>query len=428
MSELAVGKIMMATGLGTGRVMALARNHGVEQVVLGPVSLTDVVRDANISSAAPISLANPEYYSVPRLPGAVTDDPSTGGHWDSGTGHFASVQGHGSFGGFAAPPVPPVPLPSGVRSHLPSGVPSGVPTGLPSGFPTTLPPPTLDPPQLTDQETRTVPFFNTTGIGVHVYVKHAEGKFDAHLTLHVDAPTATFHLDVQDGKVVEAYLRIHGAGGISLDVSAAQLDASGAFAGKEIAVPVALTIPIGGPIPLHFSITQTLHITSQIIGRGSISGHADYNLSGDLVFGKIGNKPLRPKLGAKVDNALTSNTTALGVAPNSYELGWAVKASVGVGLSWFGASAWFQLGFAVNLTSAPGLDVLTPGCVTDSLRLWGQFGLSYRIPDILARALNAVLSLFGVKKKVPASGGVAPPPFDIWRPQPARYCPTGPSH
>ena len=141
------------------------------------------------------------------------------------------------------------------------------------------------------------------------------------------------------------------------------------------------------------------------------------------MFGKVANRPLQPNLGASVDNALTANTTALGVAPNSYELGWSLKASVGVGLPWFGASAWFQIGFGVTVASAPGLDVLTPGCVTDSLLLWGQFGLSYRIPDVLAAALNAVLSLFGVKKKVPASGGVSARPFDLWRPQPARYCP-----
>ena len=74
-SELAVGKIMLATSFGTGRVLKLTRSGGEDRVVLGPVSITDVIRDADLGSSAPIPIGAALAYATPSAPGAAVDDP-----------------------------------------------------------------------------------------------------------------------------------------------------------------------------------------------------------------------------------------------------------------------------------------------------------------------------------------------------------------
>jgi hypothetical protein len=183
-----------------------------------------------------------------------------------------------------------------------------------------------------------------------------------------------------------------------------------------------LAIPLGGPAPLYLSITQGFLVTSQITGKGSVQAHGAYRLIGDLYFGIRNGKPLLSATTAAVAVPLDRNTLSLGVAGNAVELGWRVTAEVGVGLLGFSAGAWYKVGFATNFVADTPLDVLHPGCVTNSVVLRGQFGIGYHVPAVVMKAVNFFLGVFGVKQ-IPADGGIKSKYVPLWRPPSAQYCP-----
>jgi hypothetical protein len=408
-SDLAVGKIMLITSLGTGRVLKLTHKGSEDVVVLGPVSLTDVFRQVNIRSAAPIALANPLYYATPGLPGGETTDRTTKDAPDSGHRRLLSggVPPHRRL----APtlPVPPISPPS-----LP-------PIPTPPPLPISMPAPTTSPQSISTGEATTQPFLNAAGLGAQLSVQHGDGRFVARVTLHLNQPTADFVLDIEDGVVKEASVHLHGAGAISIDITAADLSSNGQFAERRIQIPVSLVIPLGGPAPLYLSITQGFLVTSQLLGKAEVQTHGTYRLIGDLYFGIRNGKPLLSATTAAVVDPMNRNTVSLGVAANSVGFGWRVTAEVGVGLLGFSAGAWYKLGFFTEFT-ADGLDVLHPGCVTNSIVIRGQFGVGYHVPEVVMKAVNFFLGVFGVKK-IPASGGLMSKYVPLWHPDPAQYCP-----
>ena len=64
-SDLRPGKIMLATTFATGRVLKLTRVGPSVRVVLGPVKLTDIIRDGEFSSRGAVPLANPILVRAP---------------------------------------------------------------------------------------------------------------------------------------------------------------------------------------------------------------------------------------------------------------------------------------------------------------------------------------------------------------------------
>jgi hypothetical protein len=285
-----------------------------------------------------------------------------------------------------------------------------------------MPAPTTTPQTVTTGETRSRPFLNSAGLGAELFIQHDDGRFDARVALSLEQPTADFTLNIADGTVREASVRLHGAGALTIDVTGAQESGQGAFADKRVQIPLSLVIPLGGPAPLYLSITQGFLVTSQIIGKGSIESHGKYKLIGDLYFGIRNGRPLLSATTMAVADPMNHHTTAFGIAANTVELGWRVTAEVGVGLLGFSAGAWYKLGFSTAFTADTGLDVLHAACVTNSIILRGQFGIGYHVPEVVMKAVNFFLGVFGVKK-IPASGGLMSKYLPLWQPAPARYCP-----
>ena len=383
-TQLAVGRIMVATTQAVGRVLRLDHQGDTDRVVLGPVSLTDVIRNADLASAGPISLTQPLFYATPGAPGS-NPPPSTtpgsrfaGGADDHG---FASTQG-------AATSAPP------------------------------LPPPTTQPEPVSSGEFRFTPLWNADGIGVEAYANHGHGHVRARFQLQVQRPEVTFRLVIDGGRIVEASIRIHGAGGIHVHIDAEELDASGSFKGTTIAVPITMSFPIGA---LELSLTQDITITPQLAGQAFIDSKGYYGLAGDLTFG-IGVPQGVGVSVSKVIEPMNRNTASYGAAASSFAFGWGIKASVGIGIHGFSAGAFIELMFSGAVAADVGLDVLHPGCVKDSLYLHYLYGLGYRVPVIVMHAVNLLLAVFGVDA-IPASGGLTRGPFAVWSPAPSEYCP-----
>ncbi|MFD0788207.1 hypothetical protein ACFQZ8_30210, partial [Micromonospora azadirachtae] len=74
--EVAVGKVMFVTGRSVGRVLHLERDGGDLLVTMGPVTLTEVIRDGTFVKTG-LRLDNPVLYQAGEPLWANTDETAT---------------------------------------------------------------------------------------------------------------------------------------------------------------------------------------------------------------------------------------------------------------------------------------------------------------------------------------------------------------
>jgi hypothetical protein len=354
-ADLRVGKIMLATTFAAGRVLKLTRVGRDVRVVLGPVALTDVIRDGNFESAGPISVTKPLLYKT-TLP---TRPPK---------GRTQSASGAAS-----APSVSATPI------------------------------------------------CCEGGMGVHIGYDNGSGRLSATVQLHVERPTVTFRIRIGGGHLLDASLQLRGAGGIRYDLWGATKNGSGNLRSGPVAVPGSFTIPLAGPLALTF--TQSFDVSMQFSGEATVKTQGDYQLHGTVGFDTGGGAVTRDPLGMETGTPITQNTLSLGVGVNAISLGWALRATVGIGGGGFTAGAWTDLRSGLALEAdGSNLMSLKLGCASAALDVTGRYGVGYTIPEFVRSVVNAFLGAVGAKP-IAATGGPAWGPFTIWHPPRAQWCP-----
>ena len=407
--QLAVGKIMLATSFGTGRVLKLTRSGADVTVVLGPVSLTDVISDADLGSATPIPIGETLAYTTPSAPGTVVDDP--GNPFGAATSAFV------------APPPPSSAPTQDARGPSTGGRVTLARAMLPAAPATVgLPAPSTTPSTVGAGDFQVTPFCCAGGVGINIGYDKGDGRLRATLLLKLDRPTASFRLEISHGKLVEATVQVHGAGAVQVAIDAATRSSAGDFQGKTIHVPETLTIPLTGfGVPLVLSLTQDFFMSLQLTGESAFHTKGGYSISGDLGFGYVNGKPQLTGTTLAIDDPMTANTRVLGVASGVITVGWGLKVSIGVGVLGFSAGVWYELRVALSVV-ADGLS-LTAGCVRDALVVTGEYGVGWTVPAAVVAVLNFFLHAVRANT-IAASGGKSWGPTELWRPTPGDYCRT----
>ena len=410
-SRLAVGKIMLATSFGTGRVLSLTKTGSEDTVVLGPVAITDVIRDADIGSSSPIPLEDMLAYTTPTRPGAAvadTQDPvAVGGPANPGTSQAPGAVSHSSYR---------------TRRHSAAGAALAQPAvfrATPRQGSAGLPAPSTVPTTVGAGDFQVTPIC-CHDLGLRIGYKKGDGVLVATVKLNVGRPTVTFRLVITGGQLQEATFQVNGGGALTVDIDAATLTSLGSFKGTAVEVPEHLTIPlIAFGAPLSLTISQHFYLSMQLIGAASFHTKGGYKVSGSLGFGYRNGGPTGNATTVAVQDPFTANTDEVGVASGVITLGWQLKTSIGLGLLGFTAGPWYALGFALSVT-ADGIS-LTAGCVTDALAVTGSYGIGYTIPKVVAAVINLFLKVIHAQG-IPSSGGPSWGPTDLLHPPPANYC------
>jgi hypothetical protein len=419
--QLAVGKIMMATSYATGRVLALTRDGGAVRVLLGPIELTDLIKDADIGTGTAVPLTGGLAVSTPTLP-VFDASTATGsaGHKFLGPRHsFFSVN---PAGGTAAVPTPVAPtVPS--LPNLPS-IPTAVPTEA------SVPPQNvnLPTPSYTAPTVQVGPFAlqaytANASAGVHLGYSSGAGRLQATLELGLDKPQFAFHLGITNGHLLDASLNLAAGGYIRYAFSAATTNSSGDFKIPTMVVPVALTFPLGPlPVPLTLSFTQSFDVSMQLAGEAALTGSGSYKLNGRIGFGFHNGSLGLDALTGSTQKPVTRSVTSLSVGINAIKFGYGVKAGVGIGIPMLSAGVWYQIASQLEVVADGGPTPLSlkAGCVKAALEITGNYGVGYTIPAVVAHVINLFLSLLNVKP-ISASGGPSGA-HTIWKPDPAQYC------
>ncbi len=367
--RLEPGNIMFVTGRGVGRVLDLQDDGDELAVTIGPVTLTDVIRDGTFAQQG-IVLDDPVVYTA--------DDP-----------FWARAENGG--------PLAPRPAPF-VRTAAAPAAPSGGGEG------------TVHP--------------TCCGDGIGVEFKYDQGgtKIFGSVTLTFAQPKADFFLSISGGSVTRAEIEISGGFGSKVKFEGG-IDGGRRVRTFTFPVPTEWVIPLPpiGGIPLALTVSQSMEVTTAFGGDlGTIKGDGEFSLAGSLAFGYTGGKfGSRTTSSFKRLASLVDSLHGVPVGVMGLIIKHRVKFSVGFSAFVLNAGVFVELAtqFGATMGSALGA-VGTAGthfveCRGVGLGVFASYGLGYSILEPVVNLVNKFLSLINVKP-IKAQGGLRSAPAKVY--------------
>ncbi|WFE25926.1 hypothetical protein O7623_21515 [Solwaraspora sp. WMMD791] len=349
--QLTPGKVMFLTGRAVGRVIDVRPEGEDLAVAIGPVDITDVIRDGTFTSAEPVPLSAAVAY--PDAAASWAETGGTGG--DSG----------GTGGGLVVPAA-------------------------------------NQRPQLTPK-----PICCANGVGAEFTYGSTGVRLVGLVLLKMTAPTAAFHLEIRGAQVIRAEFEINGAAALRVEINATT--STGQNIDPRIPIPVDFSVPIGEVlgVPFAATVTQVIGVHTAFGAKdGNISAVGEWSLNQSMSFGYAnGSFGVRAPTSISVDQSLIDSITGISVGVNGVWLDYHAKFHVGLGALGFIAGLYFQLTLTLGMTIGSALGAPIVVCRSAQLGLWASYGVGFTIPAGLVTVINTFLQLFNAKP-VPKEGGV----------------------
>ncbi|MEH0931523.1 hypothetical protein [Micromonospora sp. CPCC 205558] len=352
-NKLARGKVMFLTERAVGRVLDLRRDSGDLAVTLGPVDITDVIRDGTFASDGPVALENPTRY-------------------DAGTPFWAEYDADadgGGRGGGAGGAVRPVAFPA--QRQAASAAQRQV-----AGFGVT-------------------PICCAGGVGAHFSYDGGGIRVAGTATLLMKKPTARFHLEIRGATVRRAELRIGGMAGLRIEIAGAT--DSRQNINKRIPIPLDFSVPVGEILGVPFSVTanQLIGVQTAFSAKdGNIKAAGEWSLGGSVGFGYANGafgvtEPWR----LSVRNSITDSISGPSVGVSGIIVHYQAAFRAGLGALGFTAGLYATVTASVGLTVGSALGAPLVLCRSTQLGVFLNYGVGYTIPAGLTKAINAFLDL-----------------------------------
>jgi hypothetical protein len=446
-SEFQEGKIVFATGRAVGRIVGLKKNGASVTAVLGPIQLTDVIKngkftmDQAISADDMISYVAPDFPQPPeghpeekktasskasgdaasRVERAMVVSRVQGGVWtpmsvaetysDGRRVTFQKIGNH-----WRSPRASPARMDPAlrVRPYRPKGYvvarqqpPLDPGTGLQFPQAPSIQNPPLTPakaagtPPVVDVgDLRTVAVANPSNIGLQFYSKNMAGGLAifAETLMNVNRVHMHFVLNIVNGRIVKCGIDMGGALGVKLYMDAHTTKEFQVNLHKRWWEPVDLTIPLGlgnaFGIPFSVTFNMMLEVNSGFSAKQSIlHAEGDYTYKGGLWAGYTDGE------GWKVATAsdlvprtdIGSSIQGISVGINSLVMACSVRAMVGIGAFGFNTGVYVGMRFDGTILRAP--DEAFP-CRQGTVEVYIDSGVGYSLPGFVVDVINKILSAF----------------------------------
>jgi hypothetical protein len=405
--EIRPDKILFATGRVVGRVLAVDHQGSDIAVTLGPIELTDVIKDAQITYHGALDLDKMITYVAPEYPGTMTDldaaDQTSAARRSAAPSmrlvtwsptRDDVLQSVKPSAARASWPPPwrgnQVPVRGMPASYLASAM-NGAPIGRGAGLPADLP----------------IGGFHflpdiTKGLGFSATHTAPGITFTAFAKLTLDNPNFTFRLDITNGHLKTAEVQLSGLAAVRVGFDGGT-NADFKNPNQAFELPLDTSFPIPGiPVPFAATFHQSILVQTMFTARNA-TFHAigKYGFGGTISAGVIDGH-----LGAtapifidtKQNLAESLNGASLGV--NGLVLGYGGKFLVGLGAYSFAVGPYLSVNTTVGATR--GSDAQGPitgyTCRSAQYDMALDYGVGYAIPNIVVKALNTFLSLFHAKQ------------------------------
>jgi hypothetical protein len=418
-SSLHVGSVMVATTLASGRVLQVRNVAGGDrQVVLGPVALTDVIKDGHFATPAPVPITDPLAYTFPTDPTAQQiPDPA-----ETLTTHSASESRLGSKGVAADVPLPnPPKIPTPKIPTLPH--PPKIPTYPPDASETTgikLPEPTHQPRPWTEGDFTLTPHC-CSPIGVDLKYHGTDGRMTGDLGVDTGKPRLAADVSIGGSSLVKASLKLYDAADAYFDFDAATENVTGDKPTTLFRIPETFQIPLP---PFSIEVSLSLSVSIQLAGQAVLYSHAKYALDGPLGVTFDGTPHfLHPKV--KTVTSVSKSAGSLGVSVNAISLAFHGSLSIGFGIPGIHVGPFVAIttALAFDKDGSPPTSSLTEGCSDAKVVITGVFGIGYSIAEPVRKIINFFLKAVNIKPILKSSGGPRWP-FTIWDPPLSQRCPA----
>jgi hypothetical protein len=442
-SDFQEGKIVFATGRAVGRVLSLRRQGDSVSVILGPIQLTDVIRNGSFEMHQDIDLNNMISYVAPDYPQPpdeseqskisfnrktspdhvdermVLSRVSRAGKWTPATmvqtfanGHRASYYKTGrrwsatmvhanrlangpgiGFGGARLERT------SGQSLQMP-GTP-GVDGIHPLQIPVQpfTPPPTLGQlPIVNLQGGRAIPMAGSDGgIGVEYDYDKDGLKLRASGYMTIQHSGVDFFLHFKDGVIQDCGVRLNGNVGIKLHLNASAAQDFKANFHKKLWLPIDLSIPLGGPVPLSLTFNSSFLVDTAFSAKTSVlNAEGEYSLGAGVEAGYWAKAwRLHFPSQVKTNTDIGNSVEGISVGINSIVMGFDVRTMVGIGAFGFNSGVYMAFRFSGTALKSPNIGF---ACRQGTIDINLDSGVGYSIPKWVTDAINIFLSPFTSKR------------------------------
>jgi hypothetical protein len=358
-AALAPGKILFVTGGGVGRVLGVRRTTEGLAVTVGPVELTDVIRDARISLKQQVNLDDIIVTVAPEFPGADNVQVISRGTVARGTGAAIFRPVSAMFrpvddGLSATPRYRRIAAP---RKHR---------------FTVT-------------------PYAGSTGVGL-IMVSDANGvRIEGEVVINLKLPEVAFDLDIRNGRVITAGIHLDGAAGFMLRMEIGSAVGAEGTINEEVEIPVDFSIPIRD-IAVPFALTVRQHFTMKTAfsAKASVYGRGAFDLDGGFRMGYAkGAFGITGPGGFKVRESLLHSIGGISLGPAGMVLAHDMKAIIGIGKFGFVTGPYVDFRTSVGFTNGSTIGLVVCRGATIDLSLGG--GVGYAIPQAVTNAINFFL-------------------------------------
>ncbi|HXE59512.1 MAG TPA: hypothetical protein VN607_02350 [Gemmatimonadaceae bacterium] len=421
-SDFAEGKIVFATGRAVGRVLSLKRNGSTVTAILGPVQLTDVIRNGRFIMDTPVDPDKMIAYVAPDYPGlqdtsltktASLDDAPSGGEEtvvvsriDHGRWLPASMSRTGAdgkrvtyrrrgrrwvdaraseenqwTGALDAGGLRTL----GIVAQAAAAPQAPNPLGAPQKVMGAIPWLNAD-----DDHLRLKPVADNSGVGLQYYYNKNGVSASASGIVTLHAPRVECVYKFKNGSVDSAGISIKGSAGVRLSVGA--YSASTKFVNMHVQhwVPIDFAIPLGGPVPLSLTFATMFNVNSGLSAQSTVlSAEGEYNFGGAIWAGRAGGAwtiatPSQPT----TVKDLTASLSNVSVGISSLAMAFSIRALVGIGAFGFNVGVYVAVRFGGSLLGSP-TEAFT--CRQATLDAFLDSGLGWQVPGWVTSAINFFL-------------------------------------
>ena len=448
-SDFQEGKVVFATSRAVGRVLSIKRSGDTATVIMGPVQLTDVIRNGDFAMDQAIDMNNMISYvapDYPEPPDTSNDDKSTSknespdhvdeqfilsrvstnGKWtpDSMLRKFADGRrvryrregrkwmpdvlhtAHFSLDRKAGKARPSL-LSARYEGLQMPGVP-----GLGGIHAPTLPIQNFPPAATTGQ----VPEVDLQGVAAHAIAgKHGIGvqylynknglNLNAYGLLNIQTAGIHFFLHIKDAKIQDCGVGLEGAVGLKLHMNSSATQEFKVNFHKTLTLPIDLTIPLGAAgMPFELTFSSAFTVSTGFSAKTSVlNAEGNYSFGGGVNAGYWqGGWRVTTPTDLKADTDLGSSTEGISVGINSLVMGFSVRTMIGIGAFGFSTGVYAGIRFTGTMLRAP--DIGFP-CRQGTIEAFIDSGVGYQLPAVITDAINFFLSPF-TSHKIDRAGSI----------------------
>jgi hypothetical protein len=374
--EIKVDKILFATGRVMGRVLKVDHTPNGLAVTLGPVEITEVIKDCNLKSDQPLDFSSAVVYTAPDYPGATTEDKPT------------------TQTSLGMPQVPAFFASYNQAAQAAQAVQAAA--GPTFGAPV----------QMVIDNFMVIPVC-CGGLGITIARQGSGVTMQASATVQLNQPHVVFALDIRHGTIYTALVQLQGTAGFRVNFQARTDAGVTGNIKKNFFVPVDNTFPLLGlAVPLSVVIRQTLRVETIFSAQtGTLEATGEYAFTGDFKAGRENGGAwfAQGPMGVSTKQNLANTLTGQSMGVNGLVFAYGAKVIVGIGAFGFVTGPYVGYNTTIGVNKSPDLPGTLP-CGSGQLETALRYGVGYQIPQVVTDVINIFMHALGAKE-INSEGG-----------------------